>query len=69
MRTRTTINLDDDLMEEARNMTGVRQKTELIHRGLRELIAHEAARRLAALGGSMPGMKMPRRRRSPLPPK
>ena len=49
---RTTLNLDDALMEEAAEYAGVKEKTALLHEGLRALIQREAAARLAALGGS-----------------
>ncbi len=49
---RTTINLDDELLEEARRITGTKERTALIHEGLRALIERESARRLARLGGS-----------------
>jgi len=62
--TRTTINLDDELVREARRLTGIQEKTALLHAALRELIAREAARRLAALGGTMPKYEAGRRRRS-----
>jgi len=61
---RTTINLDEQLIEAAQQMTGTQERTALIHDGLRALIARESARRLARLGGSDPGAKAPRRRRS-----
>ena len=61
---RTTINLDEQLIEEAQRMTGTRERTALIHDGLRALIARESSRRLAKLGGSDPTAKAPRRRRS-----
>ncbi|MEK6371439.1 MAG: type II toxin-antitoxin system VapB family antitoxin [Acidobacteriota bacterium] len=61
---RTTINIDDGLIEQARRVTGTRERTALIHDGLRALIARESAKRLARLGGSDPGAKAPRRRRS-----
>jgi Arc/MetJ family transcription regulator len=61
---RTTLNLDDGLIGEARRLTGLREKTELVHRGLRELIARESARMLAALGGASPRMRAIPRRRS-----
>ena len=60
---RTTLNLDADLLREAERLTGLRAKTEVIHEGLRALIARESARRLAALGGGMPTAKAPPRRR------
>ncbi len=49
---RTTLNLDDALMEEAASYAGIAEKTALLHAGLRALIQREAAARLAALGGS-----------------
>jgi len=51
------------MIEEARRLTGIREKTALIHAGLEALLAREAARRLAALGGSQPAMRPVRRRR------
>jgi Arc/MetJ family transcription regulator len=60
---RTTITLDDDLIRTAQEFTGVEEKTALIREALKALIERESARRLAALGGSMPGLKnVPRRR-------
>jgi len=60
---RTTLNLDDDLIARARLLSGIEEKTALVHAGLQALIARESARRLAALGGSEPGLVVPRRRR------
>ncbi len=60
---RTTINLDDALLAEAQRMTGVQERTALIHAGLRALIERESARRLARLGGSEPGLAALERRR------
>jgi Arc/MetJ family transcription regulator len=60
---RTTLNLRDDLVEAARNATGIVEKTALVHEGLQALIDRERARRLAALGGSQPGLVVPQRRR------
>lgn len=60
---RTTINLDDDLIEEAKRLTGTSERTALIHEGLRALIERESARRLARLGGSEPALSPVRRRR------
>lgn len=60
---RTTLNLDEELLEQARHLTGIQEKTALIHAALEALIARESARRLAALGGSEPGLhRIPRRR-------
>jgi len=60
---RITINLDEQLIERARRVTGTKDRTALIHDGLRALIARESARRLARLGGSDPRAKAPVRRR------
>ena len=63
MHMRTTIILDDELIEKARGITGLQEKTALVHEGLRALIARESARRLAALGGSQRRLRaVPRRR-------
>jgi Arc/MetJ family transcription regulator len=60
---RTTLNLDEDLLEKARRLTGIEERTALIHEGIRALIARESARRLARLGGTEPRAKaIPRRR-------
>lgn len=60
---RTTLDLDPELVREAAELTGITKKTELVHAGLRILISREAGRRLAALGGTMPQLKQPQRRR------
>jgi Arc/MetJ family transcription regulator len=61
---RTTIILDDALVDQAKALSGLTEKTAVIHAGLRALIARESARRLAALGGSEPRLRAPRRRRA-----
>ena len=66
MHMRTTIILDEPLLEKARRLTGIEEKTALVHAGLRALIARESARRLASLGGSEPQLEAPRRRRPPV---
>jgi hypothetical protein len=63
MHMRTTLIIDPDLLERARDLTGIREKTALVRAGLEALIAREAGRRLASLGGSHPEMTdIPRRR-------
>ena len=64
MHMRTTLILDEALIEKARGLTGVLEKTSLVHEGLRALIARESARRLAALGGTEPSLKNAPRRRA-----
>jgi len=63
MHMRTTLILDDALVERARRLTGIAEKTALVRAGLEALIAREAARRLAALGGTMPDLALAPRRR------
>ena len=61
---RTTLNIDETLLTRAREYTGEKEKTALVRMGLEALIEREAARRLASLGGTMPGLTVPQRRRS-----
>ena len=56
---RTTVTLDDDLLAKASEYSGVAERSALIHRALRELVEREAGRRLAAMGGTMPGAWAP----------
>ena len=61
---RTTLNIDDKLLDEAARITGVTEKTSLVRMGLEALIRREAARRLAAMGGAdMSASAPPRNRR------
>ena len=61
---RTTVNLNRELLAEAARLTGVSERTALIHAGLRALIERESARRLAGLGGTQPDLEPAPRRRS-----
>ncbi len=65
MHMRTTLNIDDTLLKEAARLSGIAEKTAVVRAGLKALIARESARRLAALGGSEPGLRAIRRRRTP----
>ncbi len=58
------MNIDDDLLATASELTGEREKTALVRMGLEALIARESARRLARLGGSDPDADAPPRRRA-----
>lgn len=62
---RTTISLDDKLVATAQEYTGLRERSVLIREALKALIEREAARRLAQLGGTAPGMRSVPRRRQP----
>lgn len=60
---RTTINIDDELIRKASDLTGITEKTDLVRRGLKALIALESAKRLAKLGGTEKDLTaVPRRR-------
>jgi Arc/MetJ family transcription regulator len=61
---RTTLNIEDELLDKAAKLTGIKEKTSLVKRGLESLIAVESARRLARLGGTEKGLKMVPRRRA-----
>jgi Arc/MetJ family transcription regulator len=54
---RTTIALDDDLVAQAQEFSGITEKTALVREALKTLIHLEASRRLAALGGSEPDLE------------
>lgn len=60
---RTTLALDDELLEKAQAYTGLREKSALVREALRALIERESARRLARLGGSEPDLLAAPRRR------
>ena len=59
---RTTLNIDDSIYEKASKLTGIREKTQLLHEGLKILIERESSKRLAKLGGSSPKVEQVRRR-------
>lgn len=60
---RTTLNIEDALVEKASELTGIKEKTSLVKLGLEALIARESAKRLAKLGGTEKQLKIiPRRR-------
>ena len=60
----TTIRIDDHLLAQAILLTGIEDKTALVHAGFEALITRESARRLTALGGSEPALTTVPRRRS-----
>jgi Arc/MetJ family transcription regulator len=60
---RTTLALDDKLLADAQDLTGLREKSAIVREALVALIQRESAHRLARLGGSQPNLKdTPRRR-------
>ncbi len=60
---RTTVNVNQELIEEARRYTGIEGISALMTAGLTALVQREAARRLVKLGGTMPDLEVPPRRR------
>jgi hypothetical protein len=59
---RTTLNIEDNLLDRASKMTGIKEKTALVRLGLEALIARESGKRLARLGGTQKQLKpIPRR--------
>jgi len=61
---RTTLNIDDALLERATRLSGLREKTAVVRAGLEALVARESAKRLAALGGSERALRPIARRRA-----
>jgi len=61
---RTTINIDNELINKASKLTGIKEKTTLVKLGLKALIARESSKRLARLGGSEKKLKITPRRRT-----
>jgi Arc/MetJ family transcription regulator len=60
---RTTLNIDDQALKRAADITGVKEKTSLVRMGLEALVLQESAKRLARLGGTERSLKpIPRRR-------
>jgi Arc/MetJ family transcription regulator len=62
---RTTLAIDDELLEKAQALTGPMDKTALVREALKALIQRESAKRLALLGGTEPSLEEVPRRRSP----
>ena len=61
---RTTVNLDDVLLDRARKLSGLSERSSLLREALEALIQRESARRLARLGGTEPQLRTPQRRRA-----
>jgi len=61
---RTTLNIEDELLDKAAKLTGVKEKTSLVRLGLEALIAREGSRRLAKLGGTEKQLEKTARRRA-----
>jgi len=63
MHMRTTININDEILKKASELTGIKEKTQLVRLGLEALISLESSKRLARLAGTEKALKpIPRRR-------
>ena len=62
---RTTLAMDDELLDRAQSFTGLKERSAIVHEALKALIERESARRLARLGGSEPGIVETPRRHTP----
>jgi Arc/MetJ family transcription regulator len=60
---RTTLNIEDRLLDKAVKLTGIKEKTSLVRLGLEALIARESSKRLAKLGGTEKKIETISRRR------
>jgi Arc/MetJ family transcription regulator len=60
---RTTLNIEDKLIDKASKLTGIKEKTSLVRLGLQALIARESSKRPAMLGGTEKKLTLTRRRR------
>ena len=60
---RTTLNIDNKILQRASKLTGIKEKTSLVRLGLQSLIDRESSKRLALLGGTEKQLRsIPRRR-------
>ena len=58
-----TIDIEDELLNKAKKLTGIQEKTTLVRMGLEALISRECGKRLAKLGGTEKAFKPIHRRR------
>jgi hypothetical protein len=63
---RTTLNIEEELICKAEDLTGLHEKTHLVRLGLEALIGREGSKRLAKLGGIERKLRMIPRRRGPV---
>ena len=60
---RTTLNIDDELLASAKELTGLTETSVVIRRALADLVSRESQRRLMLLKGTLPDLQAPPRRR------
>ncbi|MBU3017921.1 type II toxin-antitoxin system VapB family antitoxin [Paraglaciecola agarilytica] len=63
---RTTLNIDDELLAKAIELTGIQEKSAIMRESLQALVERESAKRLALLGGTEPELTNISRRQSTL---
>ena len=61
---RTTVTLDDDLLDQAQKISGLTERSQLLREALLALVQRESAHRLALLGGTEPQLQSVARRPS-----
>jgi len=62
---RTTVTLDDDLLADVEQLSGIRDRSQLLREALLEMRHRLASQRLALLAGSEPDVVASPRRRPP----
>ncbi|MCT0218636.1 type II toxin-antitoxin system VapB family antitoxin [Synechococcus sp. CS-1329] len=62
---RTTLNLDDDLLAQAGELSGIKERSRLIREALQALIERERSRRVVSMGSSEPQLGPAPRHRQP----
>ena len=63
---RSTVTLDDDLLDQAHKISGLTERSQLLREALLALLKRESAHRLALLGGTQPQLQAVSRRQSAL---
>jgi Arc/MetJ family transcription regulator len=63
---RSTVTLDDDLLDQAHKISGLTERSQLLKEALLALVQRERAHRLALLGGTQPQLQASSRRQSAL---
>lgn len=62
---RTTVTLDDELLADVEELSGIRDRSQLLREALLEMRHRLASQRLALLAGTEPTVTAPPRRRAP----
>lgn len=62
---RTTVTLDDDLLADVEQLSGIRDRSQLLREALLEMRHRLASQRLALLAGTEPDVLVSPRRRPP----